>query len=139
MLKKILNVFGILFVSFSIIGGTSCIVSSCSKHKETISRQEATNRALKSYIIELTDSINVLHNDLNSSNEEVEFWKTTFEDAKYSLEESASYRDSFEYLKEDLFVYKYKLERIKAYNAIVERDATQSVFFRGWVKRVLED
>ena len=139
MLKKILNVFGILFVSFSIIGGASCIVSSCSKHKETINRQEATNRALKSYIIELTDSINVLRNDLDNCYKEIDFWKISFEDLKINESENLAYRDSFEYLKEDLFVYKYKLERIKAYNAIVERDNSQNVFFRGWIKRVLED
>lgn len=139
MLKKILNVFGILCVSFSIIGGTSCIVSSCSKYKDAISKQEATNRALKSYVVELTDSINVLHNDLDNYYKELDFWKTSFEDLKINENENLAYRDSFEYLKEDLFVYKYKLERIKAYNAIVERDNSQNVFFRGWVKRVLED
>ena len=139
MLKKILHTLGVLMVSFSIIAGVTCIVSSCSKYKETISRQEATNRALKSYVVELTDSINILHNDLDNSYKEIDFWKTSFEDLKINELENLAYRDSFEYLKEDLFVYKYKLERIKAYNAIVEKDNTQNVFFRGWIKRVLED
>lgn len=139
MLKKVLNTIGVLMVSFSIIGGITCAVSSCSKYKETISREEATNRALKSYVIKLTDSINVLHNDLDNSYKEIDFWKTSFEDAQINSQENLAYKDSFEYLKEDLFVYQYKLERIKAYNAIVERDNSQNVFFRGWIKRVLED
>lgn len=112
---------------------------SCGKYKETISKQEATNRALKSYVVELTDSINVLKSDIKTLDDELTFWKIAFEDLQLNREETASYRDSFEYLKEDLFVYKYKLERIKAYNAIVEKDNSQNVFFRGWVKRVLED
>jgi len=114
-------------------------ICSCGHYKDTISRQEATNRALKSYVVELTDSINVLHNDLDNCYKEIDFWKTSFEDLKINETENLAYRDSFEYLKEDLFVYKYKLERIKAYNAIVERDNSQNVFFRGWIKRVLED
>lgn len=120
-----------LFLLFFIL----LTISSCSIKKQ----DDVSYKAIKNYAEYLNDSIINLNANITELNQEVEFWKTTFEDAKYSLEESASYRDSFEYLKEDLFVYKYKLERIKAYNAIVERDATQSVFFRGWVKRVLED
>ena len=120
-----------LFLLFFIL----LTISSCSIKKQ----DDVSYKAIKNYAECLNDSIINLNANITELNQEVEFWKTTFEDAKYSLEESASYRDSFEYLKEDLFVYKYKLERIKAYNAIVERDATQSVFFRGWVKRVLED
>ncbi len=120
-----------LFLLFFIL----LTISSCSIKKQ----DDVSYKAIKNYAEYLNDSIINLNANIIELNQEVEFWKTTFEDAKYSLEESASYRDSFEYLKEDLFVYKYKLERIKAYNAIVERDATQSVFFRGWVKRVLED
>jgi len=120
-----------LFLLFFIL----LTISSCSIKKQ----DDVSYKAIKNYAEYLNDSIINLNANIIELNQEVEFWKTTFEDAKYSLEESVSYRDSFEYLKEDLFVYKYKLERIKAYNAIVERDATQSVFFRGWVKRVLED
>lgn len=118
---------------------TICLVCSCGKYKETISKQEATNRALKSYVVQLTDSIETLHNDIDYLNKELEFWKISFQDLQVNEAENLAYRDSFEYLKEDLFVYQYKLERIKAYNAIVERDNSQNVFFRGWVKRVLED
>lgn len=139
MLKKILRILGILMVSFSIIAGTSCIISSCSKHKDTVSKQEATNRALKNYVIDLTDSINVLNNDIKKINKELDFWKISFEDLKLNETEGLNYKDSFDLLKEDLFIYKYKLERIKAYNAIVEKDNSQNVFFRGWIKRVLED
>lgn len=139
MLKKICNFLGHSTVSFFIIFGLVLTISSCSKYKETISKQEATNRALKSYVVKLTDSIEVLQNNVEDLNKEVDFWKITFQDLELNCQNDASYKDSFEYLKEDLFVYKYKLERIKAYNAIVEKDNSQNVFFRGWIKRVLED
>lgn len=42
-------------------------------------------------------------------------------------------------LTEENFVYKYKLGRIKEYSKIVERNPSQSIYFRGWVNRVLTE
>lgn len=131
MTKK---VFIILIAIFSAI--------SCTPNKkvaEEIDTREASIRALKHYVIYLNDSIVGLNENIKQLDNEIDFWKTSFEDAQINSQENLAYKDSFEYLKEDLFVYQYKLERIKAYNAIVERDNSQNVFFRGWIKRVLED
>ena len=42
-------------------------------------------------------------------------------------------------LKEDLFVANYKLERIKSYTDIVDRNSSQIKFYKGWIKRVLNN
>ena len=131
MLKK---AFIILIVIFSAI--------SCTPNKKVAEEKdtrEASIRALKHYVVYLNDSIVGLNENIKQLDNEIDFWKTSFEDAQINSQENLAYKDSFEYLKEDLFVYQYKLERIKAYNAIVERDNSQNVFFRGWIKRVLED
>lgn len=131
MVKKIFIWLAVIF----------CAIS-CTPNKkvaEEIDTREASIRALKHYVVYLNDSIVGLNENIRQRDNEIDFWKTSFEDAKINSQENLAYKDSFEYLKEDLFVYQYKLERIKAYNAIVERDNSQNVFFRGWIKRVLED
>jgi hypothetical protein len=114
------------------------VITSCSIYEQEINRQKENNFVLQTKVDCLIDSILVLSHDIDSLNKELSFWKVSFEDLKLTSE-NESYKDSFELAKEDLFVYKYKLERIKAYNTIVEKDNSQNVFFRGWVKRVLED
>lgn len=52
-------------------------------------------------------------------------------------------RDSLTYVKdslgEDLFVAKYKLGRIKYYTKIVDNKPSQIKFYKGWIKRVLNE
>ena len=52
-------------------------------------------------------------------------------------------RDSLAYVKdslgEDLFVAKYKLGRIEYYTKIVDNKPSQIKFYKGWIKRVLND
>lgn len=52
-------------------------------------------------------------------------------------------RDSLAYVKdslgEDLFVAKYKLGRIKYYTNIVDNKPSQIKFYKGWIKRVLNN
>ena len=52
-------------------------------------------------------------------------------------------RDSLSYVKdslgEDLFVAKYKLGRIEYYTKIVDNKPSQIKFYKGWIKRVLND
>ena len=52
-------------------------------------------------------------------------------------------RDSLAYVKdslgEDLFVAKYKLGRIEYYTKIVDNKPSQIKFYKGWVKRVLNN
>ena len=84
---------------------------------------------LKGKIEELKDSIIRLNID-----------KTDLENNVYFLkQENNSLKDSLNIYKEDALVYKYKIERIKAYDKIVRNNSSQSKFFLGWVRRVLED
>lgn len=54
-------------------------------------------------------------------------------------------RDSLNAYKADttisaeLFVAKYKLERIRHYTAIVDKKPNQIKFYKGWIKRVLKE
>ena len=52
-------------------------------------------------------------------------------------------RDSLNMVKdslgEDLFIANYKLGRIKYYTNIVDNKPTQIKFYKGWVKRVLNE
>ncbi len=119
----------ILFLLLSVFVLCCCNRFDRQPDELSIKRYDLTIQLLQDEVITLRDSLNDLKQD-------VDFWKTTFEDAKFI---DNAYEDSLNYLKEDLFIYQYKLARIKEYNAIVERDNSQAVFFRGWIKRVLED
>ena len=48
-------------------------------------------------------------------------------------------KDSADVYYEKALVNQYKLERIKAYDKIVRNNSSQSKYFLGWVRRVLED
>lgn len=52
-------------------------------------------------------------------------------------------KDSLAYIKdslgEDLFVAKYKLGRIEYYTKIVDNKPSQIKFYKGWIKRVLNN
>ena len=82
------------------------------------------------------DSILVLEKLLAKSN-------TICNDYEVKLAEKdsiiLSLTDLVNYYKDDALVYRYKIERIRQYNKIVENNSSQSVYFRGWVKRVIED
>ena len=66
--------------------------------------------------------------------------KTDLENNVYFLkQENSSLKDSVNVYKEDALVYKYKIERIKAYDKIVRNNSSRSKYFLCWVRRVLED
>lgn len=52
-------------------------------------------------------------------------------------------RDSLNFVRdslgEDLFIAKYKLGRIKYYTDIVDNNASQIKFYKGWIRRVLTE
>ena len=74
-------------------------------------------------IVELyKDSIAVLNTQINN--------------AKFDYRElKAAYDDYYE----KAILYEYKIERIKAYDKIVRNNNSQSKYFLGWVRRVIED
>lgn len=87
-------------------------------------------------IISLTGEIQLLRDSLINNKITI----TQLKNDNYFLKsENKIIRDSIDIYKEDAFVYKYKIERIKKYNEIVKKNSSQSKYFLGWVRRVLED
>ena len=71
--------------------------------------------------------------EVEASRDSVKMYKEYFDSF---TEKYDSIEDS---LKTELFISKYKLERIKQYDSIVIRNSSQAKFFRGWVRRVIYD
>lgn len=101
----------------------SCLFYSC-MDKETYQRldtevKQAKNEVIiyKNYLLSMQDSINLYKDRLNIIQQ---------------------YKDSIVSLNEELFIAKYKLERIKEYNKIAA-DKTQLQFLRGWINRTLNN
>ena len=92
---------------------------------------------------EARDSINSLTGEIQKLRDSIitiNIDKTDLENNVFFLkQENNSLKDSINVYKEDALVYKYKIERIKAYDKIVRNNSSQSKFFLGWVRRVLED
>ena len=87
------------------------------------------NIKLNDIILELKDSLELYKNSDIKVTDKIE-----------DLRDSISVlKDSVDFYKEDGLVAKYKLERIKAYDKIVRNNSSQSKWFIGWVRRVLED
>lgn len=97
--------------------------------RELIYKQEKVIDSLNNINSNLQDSLNIANNKIKTL------------DALYQFKNSqlSVMSDSLNYYKEDALVYKYKIERIKAYDKIVRNNSSQSKFFLGWVRRVLED
>lgn len=87
------------------------------------------NLKLNDIVLELKDSLNLYKNSDIKEN-------TKIDDLRDSI---SILKDSINFYKEDGLVAKYKLERIKAYDKIVRNNSSQSKWFIGWVRRVLED
>jgi hypothetical protein len=87
------------------------------------------NLKLNDIVLELKDSLNLYKNSDIKEN-------TKINDLRDSI---SILKDSVNFYKEDGLVAKYKLERIKAYDKIVRNNSSQSKWFIGWVRRVLED
>lgn len=101
-----------------------CLFSGC-VDKELADRlqkevKQAQNEVIiyKNYILSMQDSINYYKSQINTIQQ---------------------YKDSITDLGEELFVAKYKLERIKEYSDIVGKDKSQMTFYRGWILRVLNN
>lgn len=130
-------------LSYLIIGiCITCSIFSCKNQKvendtynslvyarEIIVQQRDSIANLYETIVILNDSIKKLNSDLEYNKNLKEYNSKRLEIAL----------DSLSYYKEDAIVYKYKIERIKAYDKIVRNNNSQSKFFLGWVRRVIED
>lgn len=125
----------------SIILLAFCLLSSCKSanpRKENIAPigYDVLYYEARDSIISLTGEIQLLRDSLINNKITI----TQLKNDNYFLKsENKMIRDSIDIYKEDALVYKYKIERIKAYDKIVRNNSSQSKFFLGWVRRVLED
>lgn len=125
----------------SIILLAFCLLNSCKSanpRKDNISPigYDILYYEARDSIISLTGEIQLLRDSLINNKIII----TQLKNDNYFLKsENKIIRDSIDIYKEDAFVYKYKIERIKKYNEIVKKNNSQSKYFLGWVRRVLED
>lgn len=105
-----------LFLACCLFGG--CVDKELADRLQKEVKQ-AQNEVIiyKNYLLSMQDSINLYKDRLNIVQQ---------------------YKDSIVSLNEELFVAKYKLERIKEYNRIAA-DKTQLQFLRGWINRTLNN
>lgn len=125
----------------SIILLAFCLLNSCKSanpRKDNISPigYDILYYEARDSIISLTGEIQLLRDSLINNKIII----TQLKNDNYFLKsENKIIRDSIDIYKEDYFVYRYKIERIKKYNEIVKKNNSQSKYFLGWVRRVLED
>lgn len=104
-----------------------CIIAD--KNIRKVKDQEIVINSLTGDVQVLKDSIDCLHDDINIRDMEIISLQNKYK----------TLSDSVSIYKEDAFVYKYKIERIKAYDNIVRKNSSQSKYFLGWVRRVIEE
>lgn len=125
----------------SIILLAFCLLSSCKSANPRKENIEPIGYDILYY--EARDSINSLTGEIQKLRDSIisiNIDKTDLENNVYFLKHrNNSLKDSLDIYREEALVYKYKIERIKAYDKIVRNNSSQSKFFLGWVRRVLED
>lgn len=118
------------------------IICSCKTHTAKINYEELYNTQINinNDIINQNAKLNDIVLELKDSLELYKSSDIKETDKIKDLRDSISMlKDSVDFYKEDGLVTKYKLERIKNYDKIVRNNSSQSKFFLGWVRRVLED
>lgn len=132
----------ILLLVLLLIGLSSCKLFNARKGNDAPIED---GYAVSYYILytESIDSINVLNKQIKSYKDSIKLYRNIADSLDYylgkAMNECETLQDSVDFYKEDAFVYKYKIERIKAYDKIVRNNSSQSKYFLGWVRRVLED
>ena len=116
----------LLIFSFLLIG--------CGKKIETIvidadkvnrMYQDSTTRVIDSLYRELSikqDYIDLYDAELAKRDERIKLYADSLRDANANT-----------------FYYKYKLERIKKYTDIVDKKPSQMKYYKGWIKRTLNN
>lgn len=103
------------YILFLLVLNLSCTPKTdCSKQNERIQ----------------SDSIRLVNAD--SENKQLLFKNNQLRDSIQFV------KTGIDTLKTQLFISNYKVEKVKYYLKIVNRDRTQEVFLRGWVTRAVE-
>lgn len=112
----------------------SFLLISCGRRIETIvidadkvnrMYQDSTTRVIDSLYRELSikqDYIDLYDAELAKRDERIKLYADSLRDANANT-----------------FYYKYKLERIKKYTDIVDKKPSQMKYYKGWIKRTLNN
>lgn len=112
----------------------SFLLISCGRRIETIvidadkvnrNYQDSTTKVIDSLYRQLSikqDCIDLYESELAKRDEKIKFYMDSIKDAKANT-----------------FYYKYKLERIRKYTDIVDKKPSQMKYYKGWIKRTLNN
>lgn len=116
----------LLIFSFLLIG--------CGRKIETtVIDADKVNRMYRDSTTRVIDS---LYRELSIKQDYIDLYDAELakRDEKIKL-----YTDSLRDANANTFYYKYKLERIKKYTDIVDKKPSQMKYYKGWIKRTLNN
>lgn len=116
----------LLIFSFLLIG--------CGRKIETIVID--ADKVKRMYQDSTTRVIDSLYRELSIKQDYIDLYDAELakRDEKIKL-----YTDSLRDANANTFYYKYKLERIKKYTDIVDKKPSQMKYYKGWIKRTLNN
>lgn len=116
----------LLIFSFLLIGcGRKIETTVIDADKVNRMYQDSTTRVIDSLYRELSikqDYIDLYGAELAKRDEKIKLYTDSLRDANVNT-----------------FYYKYKLERIKKYTDIVDKKPSQMKYYKGWIKRTLNN
>ena len=112
----------------------SFLLISCGRRIETIVID--ADKVNRNYQDSTTKVIDSLYRQLNIKQDSIDLYEAELakRDEKIKL-----YIDSIKDVKANTFYYKYKLERIRKYTDIVDKKPSQMKYYKGWIKRTLNN
>ena len=112
----------------------SFLLISCGRRIETIVID--ADKVNRNYQDSTTKVIDSLYRQLSIKQDSIDLYEAelTKRDEKIKL-----YIDSIKDTKANTFYYKYKLERIRKYTDIVDKKPSQMKYYKGWIKRTLNN
>lgn len=112
----------------------SFLLISCGRRIETIIID--ADKVNRNYQDSTTKVIDSLYRQLSIKQDYIDLYKAELakRDEKIKL-----YSDSLRDVNANTFYYKYKLERIKKYTDIVDKKPSQMKYYKGWIKRTLNN
>lgn len=112
----------------------SFLLISCGRRIETIVID--ADKVNRNYQDSTTKVIDSLYRQLSIKQDCIDLYEAELakRDEKIKL-----YTDSIKDAKANTFYYKYKLERIRKYTDIVDKKPSQMKYYKGWIKRTLNN
>ena len=112
----------------------SFLLISCGRRIETIVID--ADKVNRNYQDSTTKVIDSLYRQLSIKQDYIDLYEAELakRDEKIKLD-----IDSIKDAKANIFYYKYKLERIRKYTDIVDKKPSQMKYYKGWIKRTLNN